>query len=71
MRRWTISTQSGWLRIDSESSIDCVEAERVTCFGTTRHGFVVNTGAETLFFESAADHARDCVQQLWDLLAAT
>lgn len=69
MTRWTIAMRQGWLRLEDDSSITCVEAVRVTCFGTTLRGFVVCTSNETMWFEADVVHACECVDRLYEMLA--
>jgi hypothetical protein len=68
-RRWTIAQEAGWLRIDDAKSISCVEACLVEVFGTTSGGFVVMTSSDRLYFECKPDHARECVNLLFNMLA--
>lgn len=68
-RRWTITQRAGWLRIDDARSSSCVEACLVEVFGTTSGGFVITTSSDRLYFDCKPDHAQECVNLLFDMLA--
>lgn len=67
-RTWQIDCKGAWLVIRDAISTSVIEGERVEVFGTVTGGFAITAAGERMFFEAAADHARDCVNRLIQLL---